>query len=473
MRAAISRRNVLRALGASSVGAALVPWIRSPAARAAPEDVPLRIVFISADTGMLAGSWEPTGPGGVGAPSRFDFDLGRLMEPLAPYKERMILFENLDMVSTHSDPTGAGNAHQKGSTHALVADYRSGPDLGGNVSIDQYIAQQLNDPEPLTYLPSLEVCGTSYKIPGSLSYSGPGQQVPILRDCPEVWSRLFPFPLGDAEQLAQRRTSAFDFIKGEHERLLARLPAAERTKLQQHLDERHELHQRLFLQSSRAANRPPESIIDPYDELNVVYGSSPQERLDNFNVISELNLRLVAAGLHTDTMRVATVTLSHVPDLAMGFSSGDFGANDWHGLDHMVSGENPELSEPAARGVIEQMQLRYTEKIRFFLDHLATLEETDGSSLLDHTVVVVVSHIADGSHSVQRLPWTVIGDAHGYFRTGQVIHFDRVQDPVKSWIDHGRPHNDLFVSLANAMGITTDTFGRADVCTGPIDQMRA
>ena len=41
------------------------------------------------------------------------------------------------------------------------------------------------------------------------------------------------------------------------------------------------------------------------------------------------------------------------------------------------------------------------------------------------------------------------------------------------WNGSGRPHNDLFVTLANAMGVATDTFGNAGVCTGPILEMRA
>ena len=32
----------------------------------------------------------------------------------------------------------------------------------------------------------------------------------------------------------------------------------------------------------------------------------------------------------------------------------------------------------------------------------------------------------------------------------------------------GTPHNDLFVSLANAMGVAIDTFGDPGCCNGPL-----
>ena len=35
-----------------------------------------------------------------------------------------------------------------------------------------------------------------------------------------------------------------------------------------------------------------------------------------------------------------------------------------------------------------------------------------------------------------------------------------------------QPHNNLFVSIAQAMGVQTNTFGNADVCTGPLAGLR-
>ena len=111
-----------------------------------------------------------------------------------------------------------------------------------------------------------------------------------------------------------------------------------------------------------------------------------------------------------------------------------------------------------------------------FLGELDSLPETDGGTMLDHTLIVVHSHIAEGSHDVTRLPWLVIGDAQGALKTGQYIRFpithkddpnqigqlDYPQDSSSRIYNYrGRPHNDLIVTLAQAMGVSVSTFGKS------------
>jgi hypothetical protein len=48
------------------------------------------------------------------------------------------------------------------------------------------------------------------------------------------------------------------------------------------------------------------------------------------------------------------------------------------------------------------------------------------------------------------------GSAGGYFQTGKRLQFD------------AQPHNNLLVSVLNAMGIDANTFGDPEYCTGPL-----
>jgi hypothetical protein len=83
------------------------------------------------------------------------------------------------------------------------------------------------------------------------------------------------------------------------------------------------------------------------------------------------------------------------------------------------------------------------------------IPEGDGS-MLDHTVVLWVSELATGNHSHQRMPFVTAGNPAGHFRTGRYLDFD------------GRTNNDLHVSLQNAFGIESQTFGDPEFCTGPL-----
>lgn len=479
-----NRRQVLRLLAGTSVGAAL-PWLSSPSARAQSNGPPLRILFIEAGPGVRRSTFEPVvqGPKMVNATTVVtEWAFRPVMSALDPYRDRAIFFENLDMVSVKEDPSSPANAHIDGQTHMLTATdrYNGTGDLGGGTSIDQLIAQRLGQNGPLTRLPSLEMdvrddSGFYSRSALRHSYSAPGQKVPFLSYIPDIWDRVFPEPLdpnaggGEAARNA-RKTSVYNFVKGDYDRLIGRLGGEDRTKVQQMLDFRSELQSRLTIVNNRELNRPDQStILDPWSLLDEGYQrGNPSNR--TWKVHYELIGKMAAAALHTDTTRVVNVAIDGPPDYESGYVSGSFGSSDAHDLDHKVSGDTPDLTDPAAGAVIDQSHRVTYDAVRYILDELASLQETDGATLLDHTVVVIYSHIAEGSHDVTRLPWVVIGDAHGKLRTGRYVRFPATQngtvttDPNVSrvWTARGRAHNDLFVTLAQAMDIPIDSFGRTD-----------
>jgi hypothetical protein len=78
------------------------------------------------------------------------------------------------------------------------------------------------------------------------------------------------------------------------------------------------------------------------------------------------------------------------------------------------------------------------------------------------------SQIGYGSHDLANLPWVIAGDANGYFRTGRYLKL-----PANARSTRGQPHNDLFVSLANAMDVPITTFGNPACCNGPLGGLRS
>lgn len=498
-----SRRNLLRLLGASSVGA-MLPWVRTRAASAGPEDVPLRVLFLELGHGARRTSWEPTvagptDPASVQATTSWSFR--GPMTALEPYKSRISLFQNLDMVSATADPSAPANAHENGGTHALVANDRfmGSGDLGGGVSIDQLIASELNKDTLLTRLRSLEIAADEHSGQYSTSFNGhryaiPGQKLPFLTHIPDIWNYIFPEPLDadiEAQQLKiAKRTRAYDFIKGDYERLIERLGQTDREKVQAMLDARADLQKGLELVNDRAANRPPqETIFDPWSMLEEGYlMGNPMNRL--WYTKAQLVYRMMGAALHTDTTRVGNLFIDLPPSYEFDYTPGTVYAGvttaDWHDLTHKVSGDNPELTDATARAVNDAMEKDTYDMLAMFLAELDSLPETDGGTMLDHTLIVVCSHLAEGSHDLTRLPWLVIGDAQGALKTGQYIRFpirhaETNQVGQLSYPDQagdrlywyrGRPHNDLFTTIAQAMGVAIDDFGKAlPQSQGAITQM--
>ncbi len=489
----MKRRDILKLLGASSVGA-MLPWLSSRSADAQASDVPLRILFLELGHGARRGTWEPTVAGPTDPASTqvvSDWSFRGPMTALAPYKDRITLFQNLDMVSVRADPSSPANAHENGGTHMLVADdrYNGTGDLGGGVSIDQLIASELNADQLLTKLRSLEIAAREHSGPYSNvdnrhHYAVPGEKLPFLSHIPEIWNHIFPEPL-DADIAVQqeriaKKTSVYNHVKGDYERLIAKLGGADREKIQRMLDLRAELQEALTLINDRAANRPPEeTIMDPWSMLEEGYQQGhPGNPL--WAVKVPLVYKMMGAALHTDTTRVGNLAIELPPNYEFGYTAGSsfsgVATSDWHDLTHKVSGDNPELTDAAARAFNDEMEKDTYDMLAQFLGELDSLPETDGGTMLDHTLIVVHSHIAEGSHDVTRLPWLVIGDAQGALKTGQYIRFpithkddpnqigqlDYPQDSSSRIYNYrGRPHNDLFVTLAQAMGVSVSTFGKS------------
>ncbi|MCA9614594.1 MAG: DUF1552 domain-containing protein [Polyangiales bacterium] len=478
----LARRRFLQALGLGAAALGLPAGLTRRRARAAGE-MPLRIVFYYDSVGFRRGLWEPRGVGGAPEPTETAWELGPLLAPLERWKSKMLALEGLDMMSHKMDPTGAGNAHKAGQTSALTAAFRLDADTGGGPSIDQAIARHIHRAGQVTRLTSLEVAIREW---GDLSHAGnyraSGEPVPFLVTPPEVYDRVFPAELrtGDAARQAARRSAIFDLIRSDGAALVRDLPAEGRLKVEQHMDTRAALEARLALGAGRDGNVPDPSIVAPWGDVTWRYQPGAEMQARIWATMADLNLEMTAAALHADVTRVATVNVSHAANDLWGYTNGVYDSSDWHDFVHKTSGATPNVTDPAAQALLQGMHAQSIESLARFLEMLESRLEPDGTTLLDNTIVVLCSELSEGSHDLTRLPWHVIGDAQGQWRTGRYLQFPRLiwrgrgegtYAPRSEWQQynqHGRAHNDLFVSLLNAFGAETDTFGEASVCTGPI-----
>ena len=81
----------------------------------------------------------------------------RGVPPLASMQRQLPLVEGLDFQSEYPDTSSATNGHIGGEPHALSSISRVGPSAAGGISIDQFIANGINTPTPLTQLPALQM----------------------------------------------------------------------------------------------------------------------------------------------------------------------------------------------------------------------------------------------------------------------------------------------------------------------------
>ncbi|MEZ4246759.1 MAG: hypothetical protein R3B99_00745 [Polyangiales bacterium] len=197
--------------------------------------------------------------------------------------------------------------------------------------------------------------------------------------------------------------------------------------------------------------------------------------------------KLAAAALHADVTRVATIRMLQPDRSLYGFTG------DWHeDIQHPASQAFPPNGTLLGRATA--FEALKVGALVGLLRELESRREPDGTTLLDNTVVVVCGEIGDGWHRDHDMPWFVIGDAHGYFRTGRAITYPRygltsakARDTSREirratdgssvgsyrYNSISRSNNDLFVTLAQAMGMSdVRSFGLGAVNYGAMTELR-
>jgi hypothetical protein len=470
-----SRRTLLRSAGLGAA-ASLLPWLRqTPSARANGSSIPKRILFFYTG-GSMRGLWNPVAAAGQAAPTETAFELGELHQPLLAYKKSMLFLDGLDMASSELDYSPTANAHSAGATHALAAIRRAGPALPGGVSIDQLIAQRLNLPAPATAVASLDLSlDPGVSMGDGSSAFGYGELVPRLWNPSDVYRYLFP-PTANVS----RRQRVADAVRAEFQALSPNLASADRVKLDAHLSAVHDLEQRLALGPSATCQKPDQSSIDSLDAIYRNVNRSPVGLADAYRAIADGNIRLAVTALQCDLTRVAKLSFGILPDNVIGYTPGAYDSFDSHDLTHKIADPLSAQSQiPQAVQVIKNVHLEHAKRFAQLLQLLQAVPESDGQTLLDHTIVVWCSELAEGGHNLRGLPWIIAGGGGGTVRTRRYLKLPRVQDPNMPPPDPrlpnsayastvGVPHNNLFVALANAMDVPITTFGNPAACTGAL-----
>jgi hypothetical protein len=467
----LSRRSILRTLGISGT-AAFLPSLRPRSAGAAR--IPTRVLFFWNGSGVARqGNVFRSASGGT--PTESDFVFPDQRAPLNAIKKDLITFENLDMVSASVDKTMAANAHYNGETHSLAATNRATADTAGGPSIDQYIANSINAKGPVTKFPSLSlgvsVSGFEYV---KVCTPGPGQVISLDISPTNAYRRVFSgfippsasAPTGPtpAQLLAQQKQSVLDTVLADFAEARGRLSRAEVAKLDAHASAVRDLEKRLALNVDPASTGA--GCKDPMPNLQGTGNTYPGtgEMMEaNFNAMA----RVVQSAFACDLTRVVLLGFNQPKDSQVGYTSGAWGTTDLHDVIHKTS-YNPAgtlKDNPDAMAVVSRLHQLEASQLVTMMDLLRQVPESDGRTLLDHTIVLWCSQIGEHGHDLKQLPWVLGGGSAAGFRTGRYLRFDRAND-------RGMPHNNLFVSIAQAMGVQTDTFGNPDVCTGPLAGLR-
>lgn len=436
-------------MGATALAVPFIPLLDAHAASAPPK----RIVFFFSSNGTIHESWLPKMNGS-------NLELSPILSPLEKLKSRILVIDGLShkVIIEKSDRGGhsAGmNTALTGKNNKIVDSAQPLHSLATGISLDQYLAGKIGGQ---TKLRSIE-CGIQvepyYKAFASLSYRDALAPIMPENSPYRVFDRLFrTIPETNAADQAttqanlEDRQRVLESASKQLETLRKRLPAADRLKMEAHIEAVREVGHSLTtgagMASGRACQKP--ELGPPLDI----------EKNSNIPAIAKMQMDLLAMALACDLTRVATLQFGKAgsnhrftwlgPEFASDPLLNSFcQARGFHALAHRES-------DPESRAKLVRINTWYADQFAYFLNKLASIPE-GGGSVLDQTVVVWVNELGSGgTHTHEKTPWVLGGNAGGFLKSGQLLSYP------------GEPHNRLLLTLCHAMGVATDSFGDPDYC---------
>jgi len=429
----LSRRTFLRGAGV----AIALPWLESVPvwgqdAQAPP---PKRFAALFMGNGINPKHWWAKGSGET-------MELGRSLEPLAPFRSRM------NVVSGLFNRAAVGVGIHPGQTGNVLsgAPLQKGAVLRGGVSVDQVLAARFADETPQ---PSL-VLGCEQPITGfhetnfSMAYSSNISWQDATSPVPmEVYPSLAFDSLFD-HQGSRRTLSILDRVREEAAALRAKVAAADRAKLDEYLTSVREVEKRVERargEKGKADDRARGKGV-PAGAMKRPDNGLPEDIREHMRLMVDI----LALAFRTDRTRVATLLLCR--DLSGLFYPFLDVRTAHHPTSHEDEGD-----------AYERVTRYYVGQLAALAGRLAAMPEGDGT-VLDNSCLMFLSNMWSGSrHDSGKLPVLLVGGLGGTLRTGRVLDY-------LGRGDEDRRLCGLYLSLLNRMGVDAKRFGDA---TRPLD----
>jgi hypothetical protein len=422
-------------LGGAAAMLAL-PWLPSLVRGARAEaPKPVRLLWWFCPNGMPMSAFTPSSTGTA-------WETTRILAPLAGLRDEVLVVSGLE---TPKDAQGRA-PHANGTVGFLTGRVPQVDTVRAGVSVDQLAAARLGR---LTPFPSLQLgldgpraaancdAGYSCTYTQTLSWADERTPLPELVDPRLLFDRLFGGvdPTATAAERARRqalRTSILDVVRQDAARLVPRLGSEDRVRLDRYLTSVRELEERLV-----ALGADP--TCDAGADVELPPGDA-EARADRFS-------ELIALAFACDLTRVVTFALGN---------GGSVRGFDFLG----VTGGHHELShhggDPAKIEAVTVIGTWEVERFAVLLRALQAHEE-EGETLLDRTVCVLGSEVADGNtHDLTNLPIVVAGRGGGAIAPGRHVALP------------GRGLLDLHLTALAAAGVDVAPWGNG---SGPIAEL--
>lgn len=429
----LPRRTFLKGMGAA-IALPMLDSMTPAFALPRAKEAPLRLAFTYVPNGVTMADWTPKGVGAA-------FEYSRILKPLEPFRQQTVVISGLAHKNGYALGDGPGDHARAAASYLTGVHPRktAGADIQNGISVDQIAARHL---APHTRFASLELgcddsrtvgnCDSGYSCAytNSLAWRGPATPMPPETNPRLVFERLFGdidtslTPEARARRLRYRR-SILDLVGDRTKELSAELGASDRRKLDEYLSSIREIEQRIEKAEKDLTGLTP--TIDKPTGIPVLYA-------DYINLMFDLQV----IAFQTDSTRVVTTMMGREGSMR---TYPEIGVPDpHHPLTHHRNNE-----EWIQR--VTKINAMHMELFAGFVAKMKATPDGDGS-LLDHSVIVYGSGLADGNrHTHEDLPVVIVGNGGG-LRLGTHVVYPK-----------DTPMTNLYLTLLDKVGVRTESLG--------------
>ncbi len=431
-RSTLSRRTILKGLGASIA----LPWMESLAwaaeksGQAIMSGPPRRWAALIFANGVNTEHWWVKGEGA-------GMELSKSLKPLDKFKEDLLFVDNLHIFD---DTVGV---HTPYFTNFLAGEkvrHGSVPDLAE--SVDQFMARTVGKN---TAVPSI-VLGTEptgYGLAagkpgiynGTMSWSSRTTPIP-----PEIFPRQAFDRLFDTSELLRDR-SILDFVGEQAKSIQRKLDSRDRDKLEEYLTSIREIEQRIELATAEGRLEGWQPSLDAPD-----IDRPPEGRPQNVREHVKLMLDIIVLAFQMDQTRIATYLFEKdVTGMSFNFLDG-VSNTGMHTISHHRK-KGSTLEE------YQKINEFHVEQLAYILDRMSSIEEGNGTTLLDNTMLMFGSTMRDGDvHDANDLPLILCGGKTAGLIKGKALRYESLED---------RRLCNLHLAMAQKMGCEIKEFGNS------------
>ncbi len=435
----LPRRTVLRGLGATIALPFLEAMLPVSALRAGAATKPAhRFQTFYVPNGMAMEYWTPKGEGRA-------FDLSPIMEPLAQFRDQMLVLSGLK-ANWNYIHAGASGSFLTGTTRGG----RNEVEIIADVSIDQLLGRRFARDTQLASLElSMDAPANAGACTGNLScaythtisWHSPTQPLPMEYNPRAVFEKLF----GDSgstdraarEKRLRQHKSILDSVSAKLAGIRRELGPQDLGRVDEYAESIRDVERRI-----QRAEEQRDLDLPTFDQ--------PQGVPPVFEDHLALMLDLQVLALQSDLTRVISFMLSKEQSARPYPQIGVPEAH--HPLSH--HGDVPHLIAHMSK-----INRYHTELFSRYLAKLRATPDGDGS-LLDHMTILYGSGISNSNaHSGDNLPVMVVGGGAGRLKGGQ--HLVYTDKPTMA---------NLLVTLMDKLDVPVEKLGGS---TGrlPIDTL--